>query len=60
MLEDCEGVYVLTPSRWNPHNSAYAHNEANMLDWQGEMVETKDRQTILLSEIEEEEDIYAA
>ena len=21
MLEDCEDVYVLTPSRWNPHNS---------------------------------------
>jgi hypothetical protein len=60
MLEDCEEVYVLTPSRWNPHDSAYAHNEAHMLDWQGEMVQPKDRQTILLSEVEEDAEISAA
>ena len=60
MLEDCEEVYVLTPSRWNPHDSAYAHNEAHMLDWQGEMVQSKDRQTILLSEVEEDAEISAA
>ena len=56
MLEDCEEVYVLTPSRWN----LYAHNESHMLDWKGEMVEPKDMQTILLSEIEEDADISAA
>ena len=31
-----------------------------MLDWKGEMVESKDRQTILLSEIEEDADVSAA
>ena len=51
---DCEEVYVLTPSRWDPHESAYAHKKAQMLDWQGEMVEHKNRQSILLSNIEED------
>ena len=27
MLNECEEVYMLTPSRWNPHNHAYASNE---------------------------------
>ena len=44
----------------DPHDSAYAHNEAHMLDWQGEMVQSKDRQTILLSEVEEDTEISAA
>jgi hypothetical protein len=26
-LEECEDVLILTPSRWNPHDPAYAHNE---------------------------------
>ena len=60
MLEDCEEIYVLTPSRWDPHDSAYAHNEAQMLDWQGDMVEPKDRQTIDLNEVEEDADVSAA
>ena len=60
MLEDCEEVYVLTPSRWDPHNDSYAHNESQMIDWQGEMVEPKNRQTIMLSEVEEDPEIAAA
>ena len=60
MLEDCEEVYVLTPSRWDPHSSAYAQNEAQMIDWQGDLVEPKDRQTIDLNGIEEDADISAA
>ena len=60
MFEDCEEDNVLTPSRWDPHDSAYAHNEAQMIDWQGELVEPKDRQTIDLSEIEEDVAISAA
>ena len=35
MLEDCEEVYVLTPSRWDPHDSVYSHNEAQILECQG-------------------------
>ena len=60
MFEDCEEDNVLTPSRWDPHDSAYAHNEAQMIDWQGELVEPKDRQTIDLSEIEEDVAISVA
>ena len=26
MLEECEDIYILTPSRWDPHNTAYVHN----------------------------------
>ena len=42
-LEETEEVYLLTPSRWNPHCDSYAQNEENMLDWEGDMVERKDR-----------------
>ena len=36
-------VYVLTPERWNPHMDAYAHNEDNIVDWEGNVKEVKDR-----------------
>ena len=42
---------MLTPNRWNPHDEAFAHNEASMIDWEGNMVEPRDRQQILLSEV---------
>ena len=60
MLEDCDEVYVLTPSRWNPHDEAYAHNEAQMLDWQGNMIEPQYRQSILLADVQEDADIAVA
>jgi hypothetical protein len=54
-IESCDDVYLLTPNgTWNPHSDAYARNEENMLDWEGEMVEKKDRKKILLSEIDED------
>ena len=54
-IESCDDVYLLTPNGiWNPHSDAYAKNEENMLDWEGEMVEKKHRKRILLSEIEED------
>ena len=59
MIEDCEEVYVLTSSRWIPHDSAYVHNETQMLDWQGELVEPKDRKTIDLNKMEEDAGISA-
>lgn len=48
-----DNVYLLTPERWNPHHSAYAINEDNMLDANGNIIEKKHRQTVMLSEIEE-------
>lgn len=53
-LEATEEIYLLTPNQFNPHDHSYAINEANMLDWEGNMVERHDRQTVLLSEIEED------
>ena len=43
MLNSCEEVYLLTPTRWDPHNTAYASNEEGMLDWQGNLKEVRDR-----------------
>ena len=34
-------VYLLTPTRFNPHDDAYAANEESMLDWEGNMIEKK-------------------
>ena len=50
-LRECEDIYLLTPTRWDPHDSAYGLNEEGMVDWQGEMVEKKYRRQVLLSEI---------
>ena len=50
-LQETLEVYMLTPNRWNPHDKAFAHNEAAMINWEGNMVEPKDRQQILLSEV---------
>ena len=50
-LQETEEVYMLTPNRWNPHDEAFAHNEASMIDWEGDMVEPRDRQQILLLEV---------
>ena len=50
-LQETEEVYLLTPSRWNPHCDSYAQNEENMLDWEGNMVERKDRMQILIEDL---------
>ena len=44
-------TYVLTPSVWNPHSDAYATNEANMIDWEGNMRERKDRVTVIIDDL---------
>ena len=53
-LTDIDEVYLLTPSRFNPHDPSYAINESQMTDWEGEIVEPRNRQQILLSEIPED------
>ena len=60
MLEECEDVYLLTPLKWDPHNIVYAHNEDQMLDWQGDLVESHHRQKIVLTDVHENVDIAAA
>jgi hypothetical protein len=59
-MMESEEVYMLTPSKWDPHQSAYAEIEESMLDWEGNMVERRDRKQILLSDIEEDEAMAAS
>jgi hypothetical protein len=48
-------VYLITPTRWDPHNDAYAFNEEAMLDWEGNMVEKKHRDyRIVLEDVSED------
>jgi hypothetical protein len=42
-MQETEEIYLLTPSRWNSHSDAYAMNEDNILDWEGNLKEKKDR-----------------
>jgi hypothetical protein len=53
-MTESEEIYALTPSRWDPHQTAYASNEDNMLDWEGNIIDKKDRQQLLLSDIQED------
>lgn len=52
--DSIDDVYTLTPERWNPHSDAYARNEEAMIDWEGNMVQAKDRMKILINEIPED------
>ena len=54
MINECEDVYVITPPIWNPHETAYAHNEDQMLNCHGELADPRDRRMILLEEILED------
>ena len=53
-MTDSEEVYLITTSRWNPHYKAYTSNKKIMIYWEGHLIEKKDRQHFLLSEIEED------
>ena len=53
-MTSSEEVYVLTTSRWDPHQEAYAMNEENMLDWEGQLIDRVDRQQILLADVDDD------
>jgi hypothetical protein len=56
-MTESDEVYLLTPPDFNPHDDAYASNEENMMDWEGNMVEKQHRTQILLSEIDDDVDM---
>ena len=58
-LQQCEEIYLLTPTRFNPHCDTYSHNEDNMLDWEGNIVQGNPDRHILLSQIEENQQMIA-
>jgi hypothetical protein len=54
-IEECDDVYLLTPNgKWDPNSDVYAENESNMLDWEGNIIDKKDRVQILLDEVHED------
>ena len=53
-MTEIDDVYLLTPSRFNPHNPSYAITESCMTDWEGEIVEPWNCQQVLLSDIPED------
>ena len=57
MMQESDEVYLMTPPHFNPHDDVYAANKENMMDWEGNIVEKAHRTQILLSEIEEDEDM---
>ena len=51
---NCEDVYLLTPSNVDTHSDEFGRNEASLIDWKGEMVNTEEKKRILLSEVDGE------
>ena len=49
-------VYVMTPEKWNPHSDAYKQNEANIVDWEGNIKQPKDRIKVIMDELSGETD----
>ena len=50
-------IYVLSPSKWDPHSEVYGQNKANMTNWEGNVKEPKDRlYQVVIDEIETEID----
>jgi hypothetical protein len=55
-LVEPDEVYVLTPTRWNPHTDAYAKNEEAIMDWEGNVKPPRDREIrIVLDDVPEDE-----
>ena len=51
-MDICEDILPMTPEgTWNPHNDAFGQNEANMLDYEGNMINNKDHVKIILEEV---------
>ena len=54
-------VYILSPATWNPHSNAYSTNEESMLDWEGNMQQTRDCQHwIVLDNVEDDLNMIAS
>ena len=59
-MTNLEDVYVLTKSRCDPHQTYFAENEENMLDWEENLIDCPNRQQILLADIEEDDTMVAS
>ena len=43
-LVEPDEVYLLTPTRWNPHTDAYAKNDEALMDWEGNVKPPRDQE----------------
>jgi hypothetical protein len=59
-MMEAEDVCLLTPSRMNPHCDLHTTNKENMLDWEGDVTQRKDRAQMLLSDIPEDTAVTAS
>ena len=60
-MDICEDIFLTTPEgKWNPRTDAYAQNEANMLDYEGNMINNKDLFKIILEEVVLDEALTAS
>eukprot|EP00957_Ditylum_brightwellii_P002233 171794-Ditylum_brightwellii.AAC.1 len=46
-------LLMTTDGPWNPHSDQYAESEANMLDWERNIVKNKDRTKFVMSGIKD-------
>jgi hypothetical protein len=58
--DSLDEVYSLTPSKWNPHSDVYARNEENMIDWEGNLTEKRDRRRLLIADIDEDRNMTSS
>ena len=49
-------MYVMTPEKWNPHLDVYEQNEANIVDWEGNIKQPKDQIKVIIDELSGETD----
>ena len=54
-------IFLMTPEgTWNPHTDAYVQNEANMLDYECNLINNKDSVKIILEEVVLDESLTAS
>ena len=60
-MDICDDILLMTPkSTWNPHTDAYAQNDTNILDYEGNMINNKDRVKSILKEVVLDEALAAS
>ena len=61
-LNLADEVLLLTPDghSWNPYSTAYANNEASMLDWEGNLTEPTSRHRYLVESLPDYDDAWVS
>jgi Reverse transcriptase (RNA-dependent DNA polymerase) len=56
-LKDSSDILMITPdgTHWDPGMDAYARNEESMLDWEGNLVEPRDRLNLIVDDLPDDD-----